>query len=79
MSMVNQFMHAPRLEHFEAVYNILRYLKGTPSRGLLFKSRGNLHIEAYMDVDWTGSVVDRKSTFGYCSFVGNLVTWRSKK
>ncbi|KAA0032959.1 Copia protein [Cucumis melo var. makuwa] len=27
-----------------------------------------------------GSVVDRKSTFGYCTFVwGNLITWRSKK
>ncbi|KAL0544417.1 hypothetical protein IC582_019532 [Cucumis melo] len=27
-----------------------------------------------------GSVVDRKSTSGYCTFVwGNLVTWRSKK
>ncbi|TYK21505.1 putative mitochondrial protein [Cucumis melo var. makuwa] len=27
-----------------------------------------------------GSVIDRKSTSGYCTFVwGNLVTWRSKK
>lgn len=31
-------------------------------------------------MDWTGSISDRRSTFGYCSFVwGNLVTWRSKK
>ncbi|TYK23201.1 putative mitochondrial protein [Cucumis melo var. makuwa] len=30
--------------------------------------------------DWTRSIVDRKSTSGYCTFVrSNLVTWRSKK
>ncbi|RVW26484.1 Retrovirus-related Pol polyprotein from transposon RE2 [Vitis vinifera] len=33
-----------------------------------------------VNADWAGSVTDRRSTSGYCSFVwGNLVTWRSKK
>ena len=36
VSMVSQFMHAPRPEHFEVVYRILRYLKETLGRGLLF-------------------------------------------
>jgi len=36
VSMVSQFMHAPNKEHMEAVYRILRYLKGSPGRGLLF-------------------------------------------
>ncbi|TYK05539.1 Beta-galactosidase [Cucumis melo var. makuwa] len=36
--------------------------------------------KAYTDSDWARSVVDRKSTSGYCTFFwGNLVTWRSKK
>ena len=74
--MVSQFMHALGPKHFEVVYRILRYLKGTPGRGLLFKSRGHLQIETYTDADWAGSIVDRRSTSGYCSFVGgNLVTW----
>ncbi|KAJ9683695.1 hypothetical protein PVL29_019319 [Vitis rotundifolia] len=57
-SMISQFMHAPGPEHFETVYRILRYLKGTLGRGLLFKSRGHLHLEAYTDADWAGSIVD---------------------
>lgn len=28
-SLINQFMHSPREKHLEAVYRILRYLKGT--------------------------------------------------
>ncbi|KAH9650552.1 protein kinase domain-containing protein [Citrus sinensis] len=80
VSMVSQFMHSPGAEHFEAVYRILRYLKGTPGRGLMFKKHGHLQVEVYTDADWAGSVTDRRSTSGYCSFIGgNLVTWRSKK
>ena len=37
-------------------------------------------MEAFTDADWAGSVDDRRSTSGYCTFIGgNLVTWRSKK
>ena len=52
--MVSQFMHLPGPKHFEAVHRILRYLKETPGKGLLFKKCGHLQIETYTDVDWTG-------------------------
>ncbi|KAF5467582.1 hypothetical protein F2P56_011820 [Juglans regia] len=77
---VSQFMHSPGSEHFDVVYRILGYLKGTPGEGLLFGGHENLQVEIYTDVDWAGSVTDRRSTFGSCTFVGeNLVTWRCKK
>ena len=41
VSVVSQFMHSLGEEHMEAVYRILRYLKGAPGRGLLF-SKGEV-------------------------------------
>ncbi|KAA0042161.1 Cysteine-rich RLK (RECEPTOR-like protein kinase) 8 [Cucumis melo var. makuwa] len=80
VSAVSQFMQAPYEEHMEAVKRILRYLKTTPSKGLMFRKTDKKTIEAYIDSDWAGSVVGRRSTSGYYTFVwGNLVTWRSKK
>ena len=39
-----------------------------------------MEIEVYTDADYTGSITDRRSTSGYCTFLGgNLVIWRSKK
>ena len=37
VSCVSQFMHSPSKSHLDVVYWILRYLKGTPRRGLLFQ------------------------------------------
>ena len=37
VSFVCQFRHSPHDEHLEAVYKIIRYLKGTLGKGLLFK------------------------------------------
>lgn len=80
VSLVSQFMHSPREVHLQASHRILQYLKGTPGRGILYKRNGNAIIEAYTDADYAGSVIDRRSTTGYCTFLGgNLVTWRSKK
>ncbi|XP_020987448.1 secreted RxLR effector protein 161-like [Arachis duranensis] len=78
--MVSQFMHSPGREHMDAVFRILRYLKRSPRKGLLYKNYGHRQIKAYTDADWVGNVIDRRSTSGYCTFVGgNLVSWRSKK
>jgi hypothetical protein len=80
LSVVSQFMHSPSEEHMNVVTRILRYLKSSPGKGILFTKGHNLDVNGYTDVDWAGSIQDRRSTSGYFTFVGgNLVTWRSKK
>uniref|UniRef100_A0A2N9GSX8 Integrase catalytic domain-containing protein n=1 Tax=Fagus sylvatica TaxID=28930 RepID=A0A2N9GSX8_FAGSY len=80
VSIVSQFITNPRVPHMNAVIRILKYLKNAPGRGLFCRSSGHLRIEGYTDADWAGSPSDRKSTTGYCTFIGgNLVIWRSKK
>ena len=45
---------------------------------MLYENIGHTQIVGY--VDWVGSPADRRSTFGYCVFVGgNLISWKSKK
>ena len=59
---------------------ILRYLKGTSSRGILFKKNDHLDLLAYTKADWASDRDDRRSIFGYFTLAGrNLVTWKSKK
>ena len=68
------------IHHFEAVFRVLRYLKGTVGLGITFKKTGTLGLLIYTDSDFGSSLLDRRSTTGYCTFLGgNLVIWRSKK
>jgi Reverse transcriptase (RNA-dependent DNA polymerase) len=79
VSMVSQFMHAPRTSHLSAIDRILRYLKCTPGQGIWMRKNDSNDVIGFSDADWAGSY-DRKSTTGFCTFVGgNLVTWKSKK
>ncbi|KAI5324552.1 hypothetical protein L3X38_033625 [Prunus dulcis] len=80
VSVVSQFMHSPSEDRMGVVMRILRYLKVTSGKGLMFCKYGHTDVEGYTDVDWASSITDRHSTSGYFTFVGNnLVTWRSKK
>ena len=46
----------------------------------MFQKNDDFKLEAYTDADWAGSMIDRRSTTGYCTFLeGHLVTLRSKK
>ena len=62
-------MHSPRPEHFEVVYRILRYLKGTSGKGILFRKNEDQGIQGFVNADWVGSLEDSKSTSKYSTKV----------
>jgi hypothetical protein len=77
---VCQFLHRPTIHHWAAVKRILRYLKHTLYHGLLLCRNSAPQLHAYSDADWAGCLDDRRSTGGYCIFLGrNLISWNSRK
>ncbi|TQD90539.1 hypothetical protein C1H46_023885 [Malus baccata] len=79
VNQICQFMHAPREQHLQAAKRVLRFLKGSISHGLWF-TKGPINLSAFSDADWAGCTFDRRSTSGYCVFLGsNLISWSAKK
>ncbi|GKB86687.1 ribonuclease H-like domain-containing protein [Tanacetum coccineum] len=74
------FMHDPRESHFSALKRILRYVRGTLDYGLQLYSSSTSSLVAYLDADLAGYPTTRRSTSGYCVFLGNnLLSWSSKR
>lgn len=61
---------APRTTHLVAVKIILRYIAGPISHGILLKPSSQFTLTAYSDADWAGCPDTRRSTTGYCVFLG---------
>lgn len=77
---VSQFMHSPLEDHWQAVKRILRYIQGTQDMGLLLQKCSFPKLTALCDADWASDPVDRRSTSGFCIYLGsNLVSWISRK
>lgn len=74
------YMHDPHELHLNALKRILRYIKGTITHGIKLKPTTISKITTYTDADWAGCTTTRRSTSGYCVFLGdNLVSWSSKR
>ncbi|XP_048497907.1 uncharacterized mitochondrial protein AtMg00810-like [Beta vulgaris subsp. vulgaris] len=74
------FMHDPCEEHMHALKRIVRYLQGTLDHGLHLYPSSTTTLTSYTDADWGGCLDTRRSTLGYCVFLGdNLVSWSAKR
>ncbi|XP_035541476.1 uncharacterized mitochondrial protein AtMg00810-like [Juglans regia] len=80
LHLLNQFKEAPRDPHFNAVLKVIRYVKGTPGQGLFFPANSKMELVAYSDASWANCPEMRRSTTGFCVFIGiSLVSWKYKK
>ena len=80
VGLVARFQANPKETHVLEIKRIFRYLKGKTKFGLWYPKGNELTLVAYTDVDWAGSIGDRKSTSGVALYLGNyLVAWSSKK
>ena len=59
---VNTLRHVQLMVAKHAV----RYLKGTVEYDLKYEVNQKINLEGYVDSDWAGSAIDRKST-SWCS------------
>ena len=77
---MSQFLKATTQHHWSACKRLLRYVSGTHTLGLSFRPIAQFTLEGFSDADWACNVDDRRSTTGYCVFLGgNLVTRSSRK
>ncbi|GJW11645.1 putative ribonuclease H-like domain-containing protein [Tanacetum coccineum] len=75
-----RFQVTPKTSHLHAVKRIFRYLKGQPKLGFWYPRDSPFDLEAFLDSDYVGASLDRKSITGGCQFLGKrLISCQCKK
>ena len=70
----------PKESHLGVVKRIFRYLLGTKNFRLWYPKNSYFDPMGYLDADFAGCKLDRKSTNGTCQFLRDwLISWHSKK
>lgn len=68
--------------HFQYALRILKYLYLTKELNLVYNGNyvNTEVIDCFVDANWAGDNIDRKSTTGYViRVIGNVVQWKSRK
>ncbi|XP_075088374.1 secreted RxLR effector protein 161-like [Nicotiana tabacum] len=75
-----RFQSSPNDSHMNVSKRILTYLKGTHDLVLYYLSGDNFDLIGYVDADYAGYLVDRKSTYDMEHFQGScFISWGTKK
>ncbi len=80
---LSQFLHAPGKQHWTSAKRVLRYLKGSQTRGLVIGGRDSLSrpfLSAYVDANYAMCPDTRRCVSGFLVlFFGTPISWLSKK
>lgn len=77
-SKLSQFSTDPRINHFQALKRVFRYLQGTKNVKLRI-NKDNGYLRIFADASWCVTK-DSRSFAGYNVKIGNnLISWKSKK
>lgn len=83
ISYLSQFNKNPTNEMWQQAKRVLRYLKGTKEKGLLYKKSENSDVivfTGFIDADWAGNLENGKSYTGYVYKINNnTVSWEARK
>ena len=81
IGLFSRFMSDPTEEHWKYLQNVVKYIAGTVDLCLVYRKWiGDFmpHI-GYSDANFVSELESAKSTYGYCTFLGNdLISWKSK-
>ena len=70
-----RFQSNSKKSHLNTIKKIFKYLKGIQNLRLLFFKLSSINLISYLDADFTGCRLDRKSTSETCQFLGvNLIS-----
>lgn len=64
------FQSCPNDSHLKTAKRIMRYLKGTMNLVLWYLARDSFDLVGFIDADYTGFLMERKSTSGMAYFLG---------
>lgn len=78
---LSRFQNCYNNTHFKYALRILKYLYVTRDLSLSYNGNKDTEIiDCYVDADWAGDNIDRKSTTGFViRLFGNVVYWKSRK
>lgn len=80
VNMLSRFSENPGKAHWNAVKRVMRYLKGTINKGLIYYTGKCSEITGYCDADWASDIDSRRSTTGYVfTHQGAAISWGTRR
>ena len=80
VGILSRYMQEPKESHGAALKQVLRYLQGTTSLGLLYSRSSKREITGYSDSSHNADKDDGRSTHGHVFYLDDSpITWCSSK